>query len=38
MLFFKATMSGFNRAGDSRFTGEGAAEHLWHMFISAIQH
>lgn len=38
MLYFKATMGVFNRVGDARLTDEGAAEHLWTMFISALQH
>ncbi|OPF62756.1 toll/interleukin-1 receptor domain-containing protein [Hydrogenophaga sp. H7] len=38
MLFFRATMGMFNRVGDARLTDEGAAEHLWTMFISALQH
>lgn len=37
MLFFKATMGVFNRAGDARLTEEGAAEHLWGMFIEPLQ-
>lgn len=38
MLFFRATMGVFNRVSGARLTDEGAAEHLWTMFISALQH
>lgn len=38
MLFLRGTMGMFNRSADARLTDEGAAEHLWTMFISALQH
>jgi hypothetical protein len=36
-LFLKATMGMFNGAADAKLTEEGAAEHLWSMFISPLQ-
>jgi hypothetical protein len=38
MLFLKASMAMFNRGDkDARLTEEGAAEHLWSMFIGNLQ-
>lgn len=37
LLYLKATMGMFHGNRDSRLTDEGAAEHLWTMFISPIQ-
>ena len=37
MLHLKATMGMFHGSSDSRLTEEGAAEHLWTMFIGPLQ-
>lgn len=37
LMCLKATMGMFQGNRDSRLTDEGAAEHLWTMFISPIQ-
>jgi TIR domain len=37
-MMLKATMGAFSRAAEGMLTEEGAAEHLWSMFISTMQH
>jgi TIR domain len=37
-MMVKATMGAFSRAAEGMLTEEGAAEHLWSMFISTMQH
>jgi len=38
LLYLNATMGMFTRSHGSRLTEEGAAEHLWTMFIGPLQH
>lgn len=38
LLYLTATMGMFTRSHGSRLTEEGAAEHLWTMFIGPLQH
>lgn len=37
-MMLKATMGAFSRAAEGKLTEEGAAEHLWSMFVSTMQH
>ena len=37
LMYLKATMGMFHSNRESRLTDEGAAEHLWTMFISPLQ-